>query len=147
MNQVEQELLDNLVARVGRGEVEILPKEESEGVTRKLEASFPFVGSKIAWGRVKHHLSESTQGGRKTIEAVARDLVARLNESALVGENEDVYIIGDSAVDSVLLMKWRAFRESIDIFVSLPQHTYVVDTGAHWCVALTIEGYADWGSL
>ncbi len=120
MNQVEQELLDDLVARVGRGEVEILSKEESEGVTRKLEASFSFVGSKIAWGRVNRHLPECTQDGRRTFEAVARDLVARLNESAMVGENEDVYIIGDSAVDFVLLMKWRAFRESIDIFASLP---------------------------
>jgi len=119
----------------------ITVERTSSGYFDMLQKRFPVRGSKIDWGRVP------TAQVRRADTANSEkyfDEAARFTQEILDSEQLDlechVIVVGDSAMEGAFRMPLWALRSSLRSILRMPQHTYVLDPDAAWCLVFTMEG-------
>jgi hypothetical protein len=113
----------------------------SDPYFRLLEHRFPVVGSKIDWERVPNDVVRVTDPTDS--ERYARDATTLLTEivqAERLSDEQQVIVIGDSAVERALVVPMRVFQESLNWFLELPQHLSVIRDDGSWCFSFTMEG-------
>ncbi len=107
----------------------------------RIEARFPFEGSKIDWDRVPGALvcgRERRGSNRSSLEA-AQEFLAGHESTELL------YFVGDGLMDGVITSELECFLEVLTALLEWPQHIYVIPENADWCLAFYTEGWAGMG--
>lgn len=122
--------------------------EDWEPVADRLSNAFPWKGSKIAWGQLDWHSAAP-------IDLSQADCAPQLNAflktydvlNALPAHGQ-IFYINDAALDVALSIKPEIFPGFLAYVVNdIPQHHYFFDSSGTWCLAVTAEGYMDFGGM
>lgn len=119
----------------------IVVDPSSSGYFDMLRRRFPVRGSKIDWDRVpmakvRRVATSSSEQYFDDAEEFAEEIVG----SERLDREREVVVIGDSAMEGALRMPLFAFRSFLRSILRMPQHTYVLDADATWCLVFTMEG-------
>ncbi|OWS72895.1 type IV secretion protein Rhs [Pantoea sp. VS1] len=63
-----------------------------------------------------------------------------------LNKKDKIYYINDSSLDFAVSLEPKIFPEFVVYVIhNIPQHHYFFDESAKWCLAITSEGYIDFG--
>lgn len=100
--------------------------------------TLPFFGSQIAWKSLKG----STYLGTMESSEAQNSLV----EKIISASNDDILIVGDNT-DNAYSISVKNLALAIEIFSSLPQHTYITQKDLSWIACITFRGDIDFSPL
>lgn len=136
---LETELHDELRNICGKGELEF--QASSEGYFVLLEQRFPLIGSKIDWSQVPTSIERrfDVLDSERHADAAAA-FMEEISASQNFAPETRIVVIGDSAMEGAVVLSLQVLRACLRSFVMMPQHTYVTNAEASWCMAFTMEG-------
>lgn len=145
MSGYEQDLLAALGGRFpSQGAFRIDP-DAAKYVVR-LQAMFPFVGSQIDWEKVPGAVSRSVDASdTAAYRKQTKELISDARRLGGLDDETRIIVVGDSQLEVAIELSLRQFEDALDDFLDVPQHTYALAPDASWCLALTMEGYLDFG--
>lgn len=134
MARLAEELLADLDPAILSGEVAVEPS--SDQYLARLQATFPVMGSKVAWSKVPGALEE-TASPDAYVEDCLRFYDRVRTGYALHGA---CVVMGDSQVEFALLTTVERLRGHLHRILAISQHHYIVSAEFTWCIAFTMEG-------
>ncbi len=147
LSEIELELYKQLLKRLGLSRFATISESAVASIIDQIQISFPFVGSQISWNQTHGHCSSkwNRDDEEDSLCEAANRVCGKVIDMNLVEMDEELVILGDSAIDIGIMISWANFVSCLDIFSDLPQHTYVVAQDLRWCLTISLEGYVDWG--
>lgn len=120
--------------------------EDWEPIADILSDRFPWKGSKIDWNHLKCHVEDkfnfSSDDHSKEIER----FLIKSGAINKISKSNVIYYINDSSLDFAFLLKPNSFIDFASYATNnIPQHHYFFDNEGSWCLAITSEGYIDFG--
>ena len=105
-----------------------------------IELNFPMGLNRINWEEVENH---------RTIEVNLKDelnskfeilnFFQELKRESIVNESDNIFVFGDGSIENVYKMPFYVLEENVMEFFTLPQHTYIINENADWCINYTFE--------
>ena len=145
----EDEISTMLAPLTGVGHLSI--ERDQNRLIQVLNKNFTFTGSKVDWSKTLGHWcqtfrindqSVSLDEKFESVEAILR----RKNFSQILEGGGGIFYINDSSLDFGLEMSPMRFWDVLRIIVSnVPQHHYFFAATGYWCLAITMEGFVDFG--
>lgn len=142
MNQtLEDEFLSAMAPLIQEGSIELWGDETP--FIELIEKNFPFVGSKIDWQQVPGVITKNINAHAFVPECLAfiKDQLIRFEIPPLT----KVVVIGDGVLNQAIAARVEVLELLMSEILNLPQHTYIIELNGEWCMAFTMEGYADFG--
>lgn len=119
--------------------------DEWEEIADSLSDSFDWLGSKIDWSRTYFHKTICYKKNENIHSVVNRFF----NENCLnefISNSDSIYYICDSSLDFALQIEPSQFFKNLFFIIdNVPQHHYFFDDDTKWCLAITMEGFIDFG--
>ena len=139
---IDLEVKKYVIERYGRNAI----VNDCENVADVLEKSFKWTGSKISWSRTKGHKSATLTGDFEAwLIQINRFFLSNkiMDESNNEGE---VYYINDSSLYFAVCIGFLEMKSFMAYALkNIPQHHYFFNQRAKWCLAVSSEGYVDFG--
>lgn len=136
MSYLDEEIIEDFKKNNAR--LIILPEPEHECIVNKINETFPFSGNQIAW----NSLSDSTYFGI-TASKVAIESLSK--EIRLICE-DSIFVVGD-ATDNAYSIDIDNLPLTLQVFSTIPQHTYIVSRATSWIACLSFEGHLYFANL
>ncbi|SFD47277.1 hypothetical protein [Paracidovorax konjaci] len=146
---IEEEILEKIAPYTINNH--LIVEHNQEKLINPLSKKFSFSGSKIDWGKTRNHWLYNYNPRNKTIntteklEIVANELENK-NFQSIIDQSPRIFYINDSSLDFGLIISrnifWDVFRL---IIINTPQHHYFFPEDGSWCLAITMEGFVDYG--
>jgi hypothetical protein len=132
----ESELLEKLRAPIERGEIKV-SREDDKKYVALLAGRFPrYFPSEGALYIADFHHQQPQSSER---------LFDRFFEATGLSDEDYLTVIGESSTQFAYTLAVPTLRQYLGDFLALPQHTYITDTKADWCLCFRMEGYAGFG--
>lgn len=141
-NTLQDDLLQEMNTDLLLGNVYIHTEVDHDYIN-DIDEKFSFIGSKIDWSEVLHHFHRRVE--RLQYSVSVNEFFNRFVLAAGLGEKDKLIVVGDSALDAVLVFSVNTLRKYLVDVVSLPQHTYIISQDVCWCACFTMEGDMDFG--
>lgn len=140
----EEEMLRRLAVPIAEGKIEVI--DDLNAYLAALEASFPFIGSKVDWSKVPGAITVlvDEHGVR---EDIGNDFAFFL-KSIVDSQHLDGPIVfaGDGPMEIVFRSSMNDMLSWIPVLSEIPQHRYVFPYPVvSWCAQLSLEGDMDFG--
>lgn len=146
---IEEEILKELAPYTGIKHLVI--EHNQRKIIKTLSSKFQFSGSKIDWNRTQDHWLHNYNPENKTIETteklkIAEHELQKRNFQFVLDRTSKVCYINDSSLNFGLTISNRIFWEIFKILIiNAPQHHYFLAEDGSWCLAITMEGFMDYG--
>lgn len=141
----ETELLKWLATEVAAGVVSVT---DETPVIDRLHARFPMGFNGIDWEKVPGSIRHRPKPQGVPIEAYTTTMDAFLGmfaATASIGNDDAVTVIGDGLTSLAFVMPLGTLRRHLELFLRIPQGTYIVKSDAEWCFNYTFEDDAYFG--
>lgn len=146
---VDNEFMQSLHQMIEKGSVSIV--ENDSKIFNIISENYEFIGSKIDWNKTKSHWSEKYKFLKEGINAENKyeNILTSLNKNnfkEIIKNEGSIYYINDSSLSYGLKIEKTSFLDVLKIIIfNVPQHHYFTDADGSWCLAITMEGYIDFG--
>lgn len=119
---------------------------EWEPIAELLSNAFRWKGSKIDWHSLLIHSEQKIEFDSANIDFCVKAFIQDSGHAACFNESEKVYYVNDSSLNFAVSMEPEILLQFVIYVIhNIPQHHYFFDENAKWCVAITAEGYIDFG--
>jgi hypothetical protein len=135
-DEPEREILEKLKGPIERGEVTVSHKEDETYVallSRRFPRYFPHEGALF--------VAEFDYDDPPSYES----LFDRFVETIGLPADALLTVIGESSTKLAYTLSIAVLRQYLGDFLGLPQHTYIVDENADWCLCFRMERYGGFG--
>ena len=132
--EFDEEIEVELQEQLDRSEVKVLAGDQ---FLRVIESAFPMGLNRIAWDKIpaKHHI-RLVEYSKAPVESFLESIRGEYPEL----DSYTVWVIGDDAIEQTYEMPFSLFCDRFDLFLSLPQHSYVIfGESADFCLNYTFE--------
>ncbi|MDF7661096.1 type IV secretion protein Rhs [Erwiniaceae bacterium L1_54_6] len=120
--------------------------EDWESIADILSDKFPWKGSKIDWKLLAHHIEGYFNFSSEILTEEIRIFLDKSGANNSIEKSDVIYYINDSSLDLAFSLKPDSFLEFAEYAIkNIPQHHYFFDDNGRWCLAITSEGYIDFG--
>ena len=130
----QEKLLSSLSDLIKSGDVVV--ENTSDKYFAQLGAMFPAFGSKIDWKEIPESIEEIAKED-EYIESCSNFFMKICEKNGLGGR---VVLIGDSAIESALIMPVDVLKLCLKQVLEIPQHHYIFAEDYSWCMSFTMEG-------
>lgn len=130
----EEELLLSLDGFIKSGDVVV--ENSSDKYFAQLGAMFPTFGSKIDWEEIPGSTEEVAKED-EYIESCSNFFIRMCEKNSLSGR---VILVGDSALESALIMPVNILKLCLKQVLEIPQHHYIFAEDYSWCISFAMEG-------
>ncbi|WP_218170110.1 hypothetical protein [Pseudomonas costantinii] len=103
-----------------------------------INENIPFSGSQIAWKLLKG----SIYFGMATSQATLKSLAEKIKSVSA----SHVFVVGD-ATDNAYSINVKDLFPALQIFSTIPQHTYITQENLSWIACISFEGDIDFSTL
>ena len=119
---------------------------EWEPVADILSAAFQWKGSKIYWNSLLRHVERPIKFDSMQVDFDVKEFIKDSGLNDFLNETNTIYYINDSSLDFAISLEPKILQEFVVYVIhNIPQHHYFFDENAKWCLAITSEGYIDFG--
>ncbi|WP_336695681.1 hypothetical protein [Delftia acidovorans] len=146
---VNDEFMELLHQIIAKGSVSIV--EDDSKIFDIINENYEFIGSKIDWSRTRNHWSEKYNFSKEGINLkdkyknILKSLINN-NFNEIIKNENGIYYISDYSLSYGLEIEKSSFFDILKIIISnIPQHHYFTNPNGSWCLAITMEGYIDFG--
>ena len=115
--------------------------KDAEEYIDLLEKKFPFRGSKISWNSLDSSISRKINLRNYVVESI--DFYKEIREKYFKKKKDEIVVLGDNVMDFGITTTSENLEEILKVVLNLPQHTYILNESAQWCMVFEMEGYAD----
>lgn len=116
----------------------ILPEIEHDRIVDAINERLPFSGSQIAWSSLRDSTYLGTTESQGALESLATKI--KLVSGGYIN------IVGDST-DFAYSTNINNILLALQIFSTIPQHTYIVSEPISWIACISFEGHLDFANL
>jgi type III secretion system FlhB-like substrate exporter len=109
----------------------------------KVESVFPVDMNRIAWEKVVNRIEEFPGKSLNELEELKKFITNFINKYNITLAKKVIYF-GDN-INIAIQMSLETFLNNLDIFCTIPQHTYLIPEDISWCFNYTFEGYLYFG--
>lgn len=116
-----------------------------------LNRRFYFSGSKIDWTKSTDHWHQSFRSSGESIDVeekhrAVEEILRKHDFPAVVERTIEVDYINDSSLEFGVRLSPIIFWDAFAILLPhVPQHHYFFSADGSWCLAITMEGFVDFG--
>jgi len=136
--------LNDEVKELIEGFTNSLAQVPTEELSDLLSSSFEWAGSKIDWKTAKDHQYKKMIDLQSHNEV--EQFIIKTNISRTILDSKHICYVNDGPLDFGLIIKPEIFFDILHIiYENVPLHHYFFDNKATWCLAITAEGYIDFG--
>ncbi|MFB3306692.1 hypothetical protein [Pseudomonas sp. AMR01] len=134
MSYFDEEIIEDF--KKTSAKLTILPESEHDFIVNAINEKFPFAGNRIAWDSLKDSTYFGTTASQGALESLTKKIIRVSGDCILV--------VGDST-DNAYSTSNVAL--ALQIFSTIPQHTYIVSESISWIACISFEGDLDFASL
>lgn len=111
-----------------------------------LSEAFQWKGSKIDWDSLLRHAERSIKFDSMQVDFDVKEFIKDSGLYEFLSKKDKIYYINDSSLDFAVSLEPKIFLEFVVYVIhNIPQHHYFFEESAKWCLAITSEGYIDFG--
>lgn len=146
---IDEEILKEITPFTKNNHLEV--EHNQAKLIKLLSTKFQFSGSKINWSKTNNHWSHNYNPENKTINTIEKleIIEKKLKEvdfQSTINQTTKICYINDSSLDFGLVISNHIFQEIFTILITnVPQHHYFFPIDGSWCLAITMEGFIDYG--
>lgn len=146
---LNEEILAMLAPLSIEGSLEIA--NDQANLIQNLNRRFYFAGSKIDWSRSTDHWHQSFRSSDESIDTrgkhrAVEEILRKHEFSSVIECAVEIDYINDSSLDFGVRLSPTIFWDALAVFLShVPQHHYFFAADGSWCLAITMEGFVDFG--
>ncbi|MGE1152152.1 hypothetical protein [Pseudomonas kitaguniensis] len=129
MSYLDEEIIEDF--KKNKTKLTILSESEHDLIVKKINDGIPFSMNSIAWNLLK----DSVYLGANTSIPHLTSLIEKIKFIA----EADVIIVGDST-DNAYSISTEDLLPALQIFSTIPQHTYITQKSMTWIAGISFEG-------